>query len=495
MILRFWNTLTYPFRKIRQSIWSARYNNPLKQAQRETQSLKGQGNVIKRQLRIPGVSNNPVWEDIKDTFQDLRPEKKRKKREIEVESKAEYSQIHIRRLDRNERIVLHIGVMVGSQSSDVQIKGVGHHPLTLRFTQNLNTEDKHFQIEVQKLTGTDTVYIDDELLQKKTVLSDHSVWTINNIAYECELFAWSSIPQHLYSKAGWFTSSGAKRNENQDTIGIYPAQDTYFFAIADGVGKGYQGGEVSRYTIQYLLTAFGLNLSRKIDWQEMLKQALQIINTEVRRSSYELAELMGSTVSVIIIHNWVATIAQLGDSRIYRFRNNRLEQLTEDFVEHKMIDGVKQSILTTAIGKKDSLDLNISKYPVLPGDQFVLCTDGIHDNINDQEIQNILSTQDISFVAEKLVALANERKSTDNCSAIAFAITSQEIEKKIWNSDDPRVFIGVEDWSLKVSGKNPYLTHYEEGEGTKIPGCFIVSLIIVMILSVAFGFMIILLGN
>src|SRR5690606_7279880 len=230
------------------------------------------------------------------------------------------------------------------------------------------------------------------------------------------------------------------RRENEDAIGIYHSQDRYLFAIADGVGSGYGGDKMSEFTINYLLSAFDMNQNTDVLWEDVLSKATQHANLEVRNFLRNLKQHAGTTLTALVIEDWVATVLHVGDSRLYLLRNQILEQITQDHSEEIPVDNAStydvvetRVVLAKAVGKADKIVPDIFKIELQAGDRLLLCTDGITSRIPDMELSDILSTKPIKNLANHLIALSNERHNTDNASAVVIDVMNTRSHTMSWD--------------------------------------------------------------
>lgn len=236
------------------------------------------------------------------------------------------------------------------------------------------------------------------------------------------------------------TSIGTVRSNNEDTYLI--CENSFkdnLFLIADGIGGNLAGEVASGLTSKVIKEAF-LNLDSPVDYNDFLRDAIQIANDRVYKSSLidnKYSE-MGTTVSVLILSRDKIYIGHVGDSRIYYITENTIQQLTSDHtVYQEMLDnGVNmdensnfdpkkvkkyRSTLTQAIGtsKKVTISLIVSQIPMRKNLQFLLCSDGLTDGVSDRAIHQILTSskpQDARL--EDLMEVALNSPSKDNITFI-----------------------------------------------------------------------------
>lgn len=241
------------------------------------------------------------------------------------------------------------------------------------------------------------------------------------------------------------TDLGKIRSENEDSFGFSPDQD--FYVIADGMG-GHAGGKVASTLAVETMLGF-LQSAQTEDLTPVRDQAghlsvggsrLLLAVREANKAILERSlqdpklEGMGTTVAALLFdkRDNVISICNVGDSRVYRVHQGSIEQLTEDhsFVQELFRKGkiglqeMKVSphrhILTQAVGISPMIDPKVSRIPPQSGDFFLLCSDGLHGALEEQEILHVLTQEgpDLEQRCETLVRLANERGGKDNCTVI-----------------------------------------------------------------------------
>ena len=239
------------------------------------------------------------------------------------------------------------------------------------------------------------------------------------------------------------TDSGLIREHNEDAVTIDP--DYGFAILADGLG-GYNAGEVaSGMTVN--LVAQGLRqalpnsppqqldvASGKLNAYRLLEQQIQIANAAV----YEAAQTqlhcagMGTTIVSTLFFDNRLLIAHIGDSRCYRLRGEAFVCLTRDhsLLQEQIDLGLLtpeearyadyKNLVTRALGIDDEAEPDFTEYTVEVGDIFLLCSDGLNDMVEDQEIADILDSLrvDLAIAAQQLVHAACDHGGRDNVSVI-----------------------------------------------------------------------------
>lgn len=257
----------------------------------------------------------------------------------------------------------------------------------------------------------------------------------------------ATVPeQQLEIRTSAVTDVGG-RAENEDAIlvreldpidlGDGIPQRGLLLAVADGMG-GHERGEVaSRLAIETIQEVFLADPAG--DVVPLVKQAFRRAN-EVIFAAWQdelPAQLMGTTLIVAATRGKYATIASIGDSRAYLARAGRLQQITRDHtlvadqVEqgHMTAEEARESphrnIMTHALGQKARLDSklpNVFELTLLEEDRLFICTDGVYDVVPDDDLLTVVLDQNVEQVAARVVAVAKERATTDNVSAVVASV-------------------------------------------------------------------------
>ncbi len=251
-------------------------------------------------------------------------------------------------------------------------------------------------------------------------------------------------PLKLKLTAYGLSDIGLVRQNNEDVWGSVP--EHHFYALADGMG-GHQAGEVaSREAILFLCNYIRGELENKSPEEygssqivALMERAIQATNRCVYEmsTSHELLKGMGTTLCCLYVHDEYAVYAHVGDSRIYRLRGGRLEQLTQDHsLLRELIDqGLHyqqtaetqqyKNIITKAIGTEDSIETSIHCSLICPNDIYLLCSDGLSDVLSKAELEECLNQP--YTVEEKVRALIHNAKHKggfDNITVVLVEVTA-----------------------------------------------------------------------
>lgn len=234
---------------------------------------------------------------------------------------------------------------------------------------------------------------------------------------------------------------GKKRENNEDYYLIKKISDNIFlFIVADGLG-GYQSGEVaSKVASDYIASYFAdkYKPDKENDAKDILKKAIVMANKKIynMQKTKDKYKNMATTVVILCIDNDKMYYASVGDSRMYNIdgKFTKLTQITEDdtYVNallktniinaEEALNHPQKHMLTKAVGIFNKIDIEIhtlkSEY-----DGFILmCTDGVTNMLNENDILNIFKKNKVENVANKIVEKANERGGVDNITAIVIKL-------------------------------------------------------------------------
>lgn len=260
------------------------------------------------------------------------------------------------------------------------------------------------------------------------------------------------------------TDVGMRRSTNQDSHEVVLAGDIekwkkrgHLFLVADGMGAHAAGELASKLAadgITHLYSKY-----QELSPPEALKRSVIETNAEINRRGQANEEFnnMGTTCSVLTLLPYGAVVAHVGDSRVYRVRNQKLEQLTFD---HSLVwemkaagtipdgpDGaslIPKNVITRSLGPYPDVNVDLEgPLPIQVGDVFMLCSDGLTGEVEDDEIASLLSHLPPEQAVRVLVDLANLRGGPDNITIVAAKVVSKELETN-GNIDTPLTVGGTE---------------------------------------------------
>lgn len=450
--------VTGPFHSLVYQVRSIRTVNPITQMGRSFRWMGGQVSYFAQlPARMLGIKTTKVrpLEWLRESIEDLLPQRDRRRKRVKVSQIAQYSQIHLVNALSGYRHIVHIGTIVGRSTSELTIADGTHEPVRFMFSQ-VDPARYGASLALSKIGGRGKVLVDGMTVKSNAPLKNHSQINVDDQVYYCELYAWDRTPIVTRVEAGWETSTGMVRDTNEDAIGIYQHPKAYLFAIADGVGGAQDGDRISEFAIRYLLAAFHKNVPYDMAWTDVLEKAFRYINVEVRNYVRKSAFPGGTTLTAGVIKNWEAHIAHVGDSQLFHWHRNALKQVTVDHVKREATIEMDtrhafetetppkmRDVLVRAIGKNDSIQPDIFTIRLQPGDRLLLCTDGITDKVDFDEIADFMKNSPIRSIPHLLVQLANERSTPDNSSAIAIDVMEEAYIEDTWEAKpEPRVYVG-----------------------------------------------------
>ena len=241
------------------------------------------------------------------------------------------------------------------------------------------------------------------------------------------------------------TDIGRKRKVNQDYI--YTSEEPVgnlpnVFIVADGMGGHNAGDYASKVTVETMLAEMQSSFEKNPTL--IFRRAIEEANEVIRRRADEDKKLegMGTTVVAATISNQMMYFANVGDSRLYLI-NQGIQQLTKDhsLVEEMVrLGGINEeearhhpdkNIITRAIGVKEDVEVDFYEFSLKKGDIILMCSDGLSNMIEDEEIFAIVKgARDIVEAGQNLIDRANENGGNDNISVVLAEPFSDEVS--IW---------------------------------------------------------------
>jgi protein phosphatase len=235
------------------------------------------------------------------------------------------------------------------------------------------------------------------------------------------------------------TDIGMKRKTNQDSIHLYPEKK--LFIVADGMG-GHNGGDIASQMSVKVFPDYVDDNYDKMELSELLDKSISYVNRSIYDHGQKDIDLkgMGTTICSIMFGEKEVYIGNVGDSRMYMMQNKKLFQMTRDhsLVQEKLNLGIydrigahkdpQKNVLIRTVGFEPDVLVDVYKYKINKGDIFLICSDGLHGKVSDEDIAYIMNdfivdpkdvTQEkLDNAIKKLISQANENGGQDNISVI-----------------------------------------------------------------------------
>jgi len=250
-----------------------------------------------------------------------------------------------------------------------------------------------------------------------------------------------NLSQSLQSAS--LTDPGRVRDHNEDCIESRP--DIGLYVLADGMG-GYNAGEVASGMATSLIAdgleqEWQLREIERLDREQAKAKARELITEHIARANAAIFNTsqnnpecagMGTTLVVCLFFDDFLAVAHIGDSRLYRLRGERMEQVTRDhsLLQEQLDSGLitpeeaklsqNKNLVTRALGIDPTVEPEIHVYETQPDDVFLLCSDGLSDMVDDDEIRLTMTTlkSNPTLTVQQLVQAANDNGGRDNISAM-----------------------------------------------------------------------------
>ncbi|MBK8430994.1 MAG: serine/threonine-protein phosphatase [Chloroflexi bacterium] len=244
------------------------------------------------------------------------------------------------------------------------------------------------------------------------------------------------------------TDQGRVRDHNEDFLVVRQPEDAddetrhgWLFIVADGVGGADAGEVASRFAAEQTVQHYLAN-HNPLQWGARLQQAIATAHNDLCDliASREGQRRMGTTlVAALLATNNEIVFANVGDSRAYIYRYNRIRQITKDhslvvklleegiITEEEAAELKISNIILQSIGSEHPPQIDLFYELLATGDKILLCSDGLNTHVADDEMAYILSQHAPPEAAKKLVELANLRGGLDNISVIVLEYTGGEL--------------------------------------------------------------------
>ena len=247
------------------------------------------------------------------------------------------------------------------------------------------------------------------------------------------------------------TDTGRARNNNEDSVAL--DEPTALVVLADGMG-GYNAGEVaSGMATSFIKSELGRWLSEASEnaTDTDVRRAMDICVDNANRAIFNAANSnpqyagMGTTLVVGVFRDGRLLMGHVGDSRGYRLRGGRLVQITHDHsLLQEQIDAglitaeqaafsANKNLVTRAVGVEDTVLLETHLHDLMPGDIYLLCSDGLSDMLDDESIGQVLQAHDsLDEAGAALIDAANDAGGKDNIAVVLVRVRGQSIAPRSW---------------------------------------------------------------
>ncbi len=235
---------------------------------------------------------------------------------------------------------------------------------------------------------------------------------------------------------------GRRREKNEDSFLINDELSLY--TVADGMG-GHLGGDIASglaaTTMEEVVKALESDPEMTLqegatfkpgEYQGYLRYAIKLSSKRIFERAHDDQNLrgMGTTMVAILFRDNKIYIANVGDSRAYRIRSAEISQITKDhsLVGEQMRAGILteaeakssrlKNIITRSVGFQEEVEADIDIRVVREGDRYLLCSDGLSNMLDDDEIRDVVATNGLKKACQRLIDIANERGGDDNITVI-----------------------------------------------------------------------------
>jgi serine/threonine protein phosphatase PrpC len=246
------------------------------------------------------------------------------------------------------------------------------------------------------------------------------------------------------------TDVGRRRDHNEDAFLVDP--EAGLFVVADGMGGHAGGGTASSIAVETIRSQirsaraaepalFRADMAEQaVRVTEVLRLAVEAACRDIFRAGSEDPSLagMGTTVTAVVVAGRGAYVAHVGDSRCYLCRGGRIFQISEDhslvneqlkagaITEEEARSSRFRNIITRSVGFEEEVEVDVLGFELAPGDQLVLCCDGLSNLVEDDEILRTVTDEPLSRSPEYLVGLANDRGGDDNITVIVVRVDGEK---------------------------------------------------------------------
>ena len=226
-----------------------------------------------------------------------------------------------------------------------------------------------------------------------------------------------------------------KRPVNEDSF--LEMRDLGLFAVADGVGGAQAGDVASQMAMEILSEAF-VNRSENADAEDVMRIAIEKANQAIFQMSYEIPQLssMATTIAAVHVHDNIATVAHVGDSRVYRILPDgtlRRETADHSVVEEEVRAGrmtpeqalvhPSRNVISRALGAESTVDVELKTIMIESATMFLLCSDGITRHLSDSELEELFNHEiEPDVLVQQMREICYSRGAEDNLTAVVVRV-------------------------------------------------------------------------
>ncbi len=250
-----------------------------------------------------------------------------------------------------------------------------------------------------------------------------------------DLDAGCPVPVPVSDAWHGLTNTGMVRPQNEDSFSCVSFGKASLYVVADGMG-GHDAGEVaSRIAVETACREIEEHLEQNENPLKLIEHVVRKANSEVKKEGAHRGSNMGTTISLALVIDNTAYIANVGDSRVYWIEERSITQITRD---HSLVAKLvaigkmtkeearghpKSNLLYRTIGTDENITVDTFRVELKKGGHLMLCTDGLWGEVRDKDIhQAVLSGKDARSASEELVRLANAHGGKDNITAVVVTV-------------------------------------------------------------------------
>lgn len=247
-------------------------------------------------------------------------------------------------------------------------------------------------------------------------------------------------------QVGFKSDKGVQRTNNEDACFVLLPDKVY--VVADGVGGGNSGEIASRTAVNmvadYVVKHPISLMTNKYAIVNYLQSAVDEANTKIFNMARDYAENTGMATTLVVTYvaDKRAYITNVGDSRVYLYRNGQLVQLTEDhtYLNTLVKAGVmtkeeaesdeRKNVITKALGAEGTCEPDFFQVDIELGDVFIICTDGLYNEVSaDEMVEMIEKKESMSDLVTDLIARANKNGGRDNITVVCIKVTEEDVNE------------------------------------------------------------------